>query len=71
MTYVSHARTAEEMRQEVLSDIRRRISNLLNQREVFGRGAAGKARFDSRINELEDMERFWTDLQLIYSVKKA
>jgi hypothetical protein len=71
MTFVTHARNAEELRAELLSDLRRRIENLTRQREVFGRGATGKARFDSRINELEEMLRFWTEIAIIPSTKKA
>ena len=65
MTYVTHAKTAEELRQEVISNINRRIDALERQRNVFGRGAAGKARFDGRINELEDMLRYWTEVKII------
>jgi hypothetical protein len=65
MTYITHARTAEELRLEILSDLNRRIDALAKQREAFGRGAAGKARFDGRINELEDMLRFYSDLQIV------
>lgn len=64
-TYVTHAKSAEELRLELLTDLNRRIDNLIRQREVFGRGATGKARFDGRINELEDMLRFWTDLTIV------
>jgi len=67
--YVTHAKTAEELRLEVISDLNRRIDNLTKQREVFGRGAAGKARFDGRINELEDMLRFYSDLQIVPPAK--
>ena len=65
MTYVSHARSTEELRQEVLTDLNRRIDSLVSQCEVFGRGAAGKARFESKIIVLEEMLRYWTDLQIL------
>jgi hypothetical protein len=66
VTYISHARTAEELRLEVLSDLNRRIELLRGQRTVglWGRGAAGKARVDGKITELEDMLVFWSELQL-------
>ena len=65
MTYISHARTAEEMRREVITDLNRRIDSLAQQRIAFGRGAMGKARFDGKILVLEDMLRYWTELQLV------
>ena len=65
MIYVTHAKTPEELRAELLGDLRRRIEMLERSREAFGRGAAGKARFDGRINELEQMLRYWTELQIV------
>ena len=66
-TYITHARTPEELRQELLSDLRRRIEILQGQGAlgIFGRGAAAKARVDGRINELESMLRFWTAIEIV------
>ena len=66
-THITHARTVEELRQELLSDLRRRIEILQGQGTlgVFGRGAAAKARVDGRINELESMLRFWTAIEIV------
>jgi hypothetical protein len=69
MTYTSHARTLTELRTEFVNDINRRIDNLTAQREVFGRGAAGKARFDARINELQTMLEFWVNIELVNAPK--
>lgn len=69
--YISHARTAEQLRQEVISDLNRRIDLLVRQREAFGRGVAGKARFNGRIDELEDMLRYWTAVQLTPKTKET
>lgn len=64
MTYISHARSAEEMRQEVITDLNRRLASLTTQRAAFGRGAAGKARFDGKILVLEEMLHYWSELQI-------
>ncbi len=69
MVYISHAETAEELRTEVINDLKRRIDSLTAQQNAFGRGAAGKARFDGKIVELSDMLRVWTELQIIGKVK--
>lgn len=65
MTYISHARSAEEMRLEVITDLNRRLDALARQREAFARGAAGRARFDGKILVLEEMLLYWTALQLV------
>lgn len=70
MPYISHARTAEELRQELLSDLTRRINSLIAQRAVFGRGAAGKARFDGKIAVLEEMQHYWLALELAPKLTK-
>lgn len=62
MTYVSHARSAEELRQEVITDLNRRLDSLARQREAFARGAAGRARFDCKILVLEEMLLYWSAL---------
>jgi hypothetical protein len=62
VTYVTHARTAEELRAEILSDLKRRLDLLTVQRNVVARSAAEKSRIDRAISELEDMARFWTEV---------
>ena len=69
MIYSTNARNIAELRTEFVNDIRRRIDNLTAQQKVFGRGAAGKARFDGRINELNDMLHFWTEIELTHDKK--
>jgi hypothetical protein len=71
VTFFSRAVNAEELRVELLSDLRLRIENLHLQRKLFSGGVRDKAKFDARINELEDMLRFWTEIEIVPSTKKA
>lgn len=69
-TYVTHAHTLEELRQEFLSDINRRIDMLQGQSNVVGKSVAEKSRLGSAIRELEDLQRYWTQIQLIRAKRK-
>jgi predicted lipoprotein len=64
-TYVSHARSSEELQAEVCSDLRRRIERLSGYSNTVSRNAAEKARIATAIREFEEMLGFWSNLQII------
>lgn len=63
LKYISHARTLEELRQELLSDLKRRLDNL-DRLISFEATKVGKTKLESRKLELEDMVRFWQAVEL-------
>lgn len=63
MTYITHARTAEQLRAEVLSDLNRRLARL-NLQYDNSPSAIAKSRLTSAVNELNDMLYFWTELTI-------
>lgn len=63
--YVTHARTAEELKAEVLSDLTRRLSFLDGQIKVTARGEAEKSRLRCAERELTAMLQFWTELEIV------
>lgn len=69
-TYVTHARTPEELKNEVVSDLRRRIDFLYGQEKTIARSAAEKARIACATRELEDMLVYWNELQIVRPVRK-
>jgi len=62
--FVTHARTLEELREEFISDIRRRLRPLYSQLQYTPGKAANAARVARAISELEDMEKFWLDVKI-------
>ena len=62
--YISHARTPEELRKEVLSDLRRRLISLDNYSDRVAKSATEKARLARAIEELLDMFTYWTNLKI-------
>jgi hypothetical protein len=63
--FVTHAATLEELRQEVLSDLRRRIKFLDDQIMTTTRGATEKSRLACATRELEQMHAFWGELTIV------
>lgn len=63
MIYSTHARTPEELRDEVVSDIRRRIA-VLATLEQNARGATEKSRYARAAQTLEEMLEFWSNLEI-------
>lgn len=68
--YISHARTPEELKAEVCSDLHRRIQNNEGYKRTVARSEAEKARIDRAINELEDMLNFWSNLTIERPIRK-
>jgi hypothetical protein len=62
--YVSHARTPEELRSEVLSDLRRRLISLDKYFNTVARSGAEKARLSRAMEELVDMLNYWANLKI-------
>lgn len=69
MTYVTHARTPEELRAEVESDIRRRGEALALQLK-YATSATEKAKISFAINVMADMANYWSDLKIIRPFRK-
>jgi hypothetical protein len=69
MTYISHARTPEELKAEVCSDLTRRISFLENQVK-FSTSASEKAKLGRAIAEFIQLRDFWTELQIVRPLRK-
>ena len=62
--YITHARTPQELKAEVVTDLHRRILSLNGQLQTVARSAAEKAKMARAINELEDMLDYWSKLQI-------
>lgn len=61
--YISNARTLDELRQEMLSDIRRRLSRLDDQ-IAFEKRNTEKLKLEAVKREFEDLARFWQEVEL-------
>ncbi len=70
MTYISHARTPEELKAEVVSDLGRRIDRLDSYRNVVAKSAAEKARLECAQRELEEAMYFWKQLEIVRPIRK-
>ena len=68
--FVTHARTLEELRAEVLSDLNRRIEFLMGQSRTIARSKAEQSRNSAAILALEDMLNFWKELTIVASKTK-
>lgn len=70
MTYISHARTPEELKAEVCSDLKRRLSNLDDYDKFITRSEAEKARVARAKLELESMLHYWSNLEIVRPVRR-
>lgn len=70
MTYITHARTLEELRDEVLSDLRRRIERLELQVR-HAKNSAENAKNGRAIDEFKEALHYWTEITLARSTAKA
>lgn len=61
--YVSHASTLEELRADILSDLRRRL-DATDRLIAFEATKGGKAKLEAVKRELEDLARFWQAVEL-------
>jgi hypothetical protein len=66
-TYVSHARSAPELQQEFLSDLRRRTAALDTEYKLTRKGATEKSRLARALLELEDLLLYWSNVELAAS----
>jgi len=67
--FVTHAKTVEELRAEVLSDLHRRIDSLRARSNAYSKSEKEKAKYAHTINEMEEMHRFWRELEIIGKTK--
>jgi hypothetical protein len=70
MTFVTHARTPQELKAEVVSDLNRRIAFFDGQASTTARSAAERARLGYAITALKDMLNFWSNVQIEKTVRK-
>lgn len=70
MKYISHARTPEELKDEVLSDLRRRLAMLDSYINNIARSAAEKARLACAEKELMAMLQFWNEVEIVRPKRK-
>jgi hypothetical protein len=70
MTYVSHARTPEELKTEVESDLRRRLEMLKGYTNSVVKGAAERARIACAERELIAMLNYWENVEIIRPARK-
>ncbi len=62
--YVSHARSLEELRDEVLSDLQRRLDHWDKHLRQMPNSAAEAARIAKVRQELLDLQDFWKQVEL-------
>lgn len=62
--YVSHARTLEELRDEFLSDLQRRLDTWDKYLRQMNRSATEGARIAKVRSELLDLQDFWRQIEL-------
>lgn len=68
--YISHARTLDELRAEVVADLDRRVDMLNAQAGYAKVSAADKARLACAIREFEGMRHYWSKIVLARSRKR-
>lgn len=69
MSYVSHARTPEQLLAELLGDIAHRISRTKMQLE-HAPSVSDKVKTVRVLTELEDMQKYWNELTIVRPVRK-
>lgn len=62
--YVSHARTLEDLRDEFLSDLQRRLDSWDKHLKVMQPGASESARIAKARMELLDLQDYWRQIEL-------
>lgn len=68
--YISHARTPEELKLEILSNLRWRIAQLDGYANVVAKNASEKARIARATAELQDMLVYWQALKIVRPLTK-
>ncbi len=63
--YTTHARTPEELKAEVCSDLRRRLEALSDYAQNVAKSAAERSRLACAAKELTDMHDFWYNVQIV------
>lgn len=69
-SYISHARSSEELQAEVCSDLRRRIERLSGYSLTVAKSAAEKARIATALREFEEMLDFWEALEIVHRPRR-
>jgi hypothetical protein len=69
--YVSHAHTPEELQQELLSDLRRRMGAIDMEYRLTRKGATEKSRIARGLLELENMLLYWSNVEIVRPKRKA
>lgn len=62
--YISHAQTPEELKQEVCSDLRRRIATLDGYSTMVAKNASEKTRLARATEELKDLLAYWSSVKI-------
>jgi hypothetical protein len=65
MTYISHARTPEQLKAEICSDLNRRLAFLDGQVNTIARSASDKAKLNCAKIEIESLLRYWSEVEII------
>lgn len=68
--YISHASTLEELRADILSDLKRRL-DATDRLIAFEATKGGKAKLEAVKRELEDLARFWQAVELKARKRKS
>lgn len=69
--YVTHARTPEELRAEICSDLQRRLAFIDGQIKIIARSATDKAKLAAVQNELASQLHYWTEIQIVTPPKRV
>jgi hypothetical protein len=64
MTYISHARNAEELKLEFVSDIRRRLASL-DMQAKHAQTETHKAKLGLALSEFTEMLNYWQELTIV------
>jgi negative regulator of replication initiation len=70
MNYVSHARTPEELKAEVCSDLNRRLINLESYSNTVARNATEKARISRAMVEIQEILEYWKAVEIVRPIRK-
>ena len=64
--FVTDARTLEQLRQEFLASLGKRIDGLIIYRDGIRKNETLRAKYAFAITELEEERKLWADVQLTY-----
>lgn len=70
LTYYTHTRTPEELKDEVVTDLRKRLTSL-ERRHDAARNPTEKAKVAHTIAEFREMLDFWSAVEIRRGAKRA